>query len=343
MKKILINNFFSGYLHRGIPVYCDNLAFALNKLGYECVQLRMPRLWYKLPRGLINILFVLFEQCYVPLYAWFSRATVTIYPYNSIALLGALSPKSVMVVHDFIPNKKTSFAALYIRISQQFACALKRKVFFVSQAILRQANIYNCFPACEKRVLLNGFYRFESLIAKTSPSDEKFILLCSGRGENKDFHGALMLYLQSGLYRQLPLRVIGMSGDRSMLARPEFAAIQQHVTIYSQIADEDIVALYHSCSFVWAHSLNEGYGRTIAEGKLAGKLVLASDIATFKEQRDEFVWLYRDGHDFKQGLAAMERFLGQGFGDAFYSPRAPQEHHQIESELNRLLKRGNGE
>ncbi|HFL9078069.1 TPA: glycosyl transferase family 1, partial [Escherichia coli] len=49
---------------------------------------------------------------------------------------------------------------------------------------------------------------------------------------------------------------------------------------------------YCNSKIVWAHSLAEGYGRTLAEAKLTCKNVICTRISAFREQKDSNIFFY---------------------------------------------------
>src|SRR5688572_23945652 len=120
MNRVLIFNFFGGVMDRGIPLYAQDIAECMRRIGIEPMELRCPRVLRRLPRMLRNPLFVLFEQVVAPLVRALRGCTLTVYPYNSAGLVDAALGRSVMVIHDLIGNSRgaTGLAATYIRWTQ---------------------------------------------------------------------------------------------------------------------------------------------------------------------------------------------------------------------------------
>ncbi|MER1559030.1 hypothetical protein KC905_24220, partial [Enterobacter hormaechei] len=118
MKKVLLFNFYKGILYRGIPIYSSNLITALEKNGCIVNEWSCPKFAQKLPRAIIDLLFVLCEQVIIPMISIMGRYEKVIYPYNSCSVISAFSKKSILIIHDFIPNKRIkerlSLSALYI-------------------------------------------------------------------------------------------------------------------------------------------------------------------------------------------------------------------------------------
>lgn len=67
MKKILLFNFYNGVLYRGIPIYSSNLKIGLEKEGCEVNEWKCPNALNKMPRFLLDLLFVFSEQILMPL------------------------------------------------------------------------------------------------------------------------------------------------------------------------------------------------------------------------------------------------------------------------------------
>ena len=64
--------------------------------------------------------------------------------------------------------------------------------------------------------------------------------------------------------------------------------------VCGRLSDAEVARAYRSHAVVWVHSLREGFGRCVVEGRLAGARVLATDIAEFAELRDGDVYLYKN-------------------------------------------------
>jgi hypothetical protein len=69
-----------------------------------------------------------------------------------------------------------------------------------------------------------------------------------------------------------------------------------------QLTDKQVAKEYQGHSIVWVHSLREGFGRCVVEGRLAGARVICTNISEFVELRDDDVCLYNDPADFLQKL-----------------------------------------
>lgn len=331
-QRILIFNFFAGVLQRGIPLYADNLVLALQSAGMQCSQLRCPRFLYRAPRPLLNLLFVLTEQLLMPVLALaYDKA---IYPYNSVSVCGSFSRRTVIGVHDFISNHRRTVtsSSLYVTATQRFHAMWGGDVIYASRITQRIGQRGRRFHRSRAFCFPNTFYRTIELRSAERPSRGDAVLLCSGWGPHKDIRGALELYLKSGLHRRHPLQILGLAGHTEAVesfrqAHPEIA---ENIFVFPRLDDQDVVFAYESAALVWIHSLREGYGRSLAEARLCGSRVVASDIAPFREQKDAFTFLYAGLAKFQCALQACEATCPN-------PPRRPHyEHDLLMSEIARF-------
>lgn len=332
-RRCLIFNFFGGVLQRGIPLYVQNLRVALEQQGIESREVRCPAMLRKLPRPLLNLLSVGCEQLVMPLLALaYGR---TIYPSNSMSILGALSRRSALVVHDFIPNHKRNrrLSARYIRMTQRIFSLMRGDIIYISRSTEKIARRARCFPRSKTFFFPNAYYGFLALRSPGQSARGNHILLCSGWGLNKDLSGALGLYLYSGTYTRRPLQILGLSGRRDIVdsfcaQHPEVVGC---ITVLPRISDREVVHAYEAAAWVWVHSRSEGYGRSIAEARFCASRVVASNIGPFREQQDEFVFLYAGLAEFNAAVAACEASSPNA------STRRPVEHGILQSEIRRYL------
>lgn len=335
LVKILVNNFFHGVLERGIPIYTENLCIALRQQGCQVQEWRCP-VWLRgLPRSVLNILFVLSEQCLMPIRGLFYDKVV--YPYNTVALLGAVQNRSLLVVHDFIPNRRrdTSLAARYVKVCQYAYAALGGEVAYVSRTTCRVARVAGLFRRSRAYLFPNAFWTFRQAYHGPLPPQQEVVLLCSGTGGNKDLAGAIALYRSSGMWQRYPLYILGLAGETGAVATslqrwPELAS---RLTVLPRLDNAEVVRYYLQAAWVWVHSRREGYGRSIAEAKLCAKLVLASRIPPFVQQKDQTVFLYAAEPDFSAAWQALEQQRS-----AAVTPVEPKEHTELLANTREWLK-----
>jgi hypothetical protein len=331
--SFLIFNFFAGVLHRGIPMYVQNLRVGLEQHGVRCREVRCPTLLRRLPRRWLNLLFVGYEQLVMPVLALaFDRA---IHPYNSVSLLGSLTGKSALVVHDFIPNssRSTKFSARYIRATQFVHARLGRDVIFISRRTETFAGRAGLFPRSRTFLFPNSFFRFMRHLRPEITPRSDHVLLCTGWGANKDLTGALELYRASGLCLRRKLKILGISGHAEAVdafcARHEGMA--HRIAVLPRLQDDEVAEAYRAAAWVWVHSRTEGYGRSIAEAKICACRIVASDIAPFREQKDSSVFLYSGLSRFLDAWSRCEAAVPQAV------PHEPVEHQVLHREIARFL------
>lgn len=318
MKRVLIFNYFGGVMDRGIPAYAQDIVTCMRRLKIEVVELRCPGLLRRAPRALQNLLFVFFEQVVAPITRLLCRCSLTVYPYNSAGVIDAALGRSVLVIHDLIPNHRgnTRLAARYIRVTQAVHRMLARPVCSASPHTLTQLQRLPTFRGCALRLWSNPFYSFAAALGdqKTKLSDPSRrplrVLLCSAIGPNKDYPGALKLFRRSKLLADADLRILGF-GDDAALARRRVSRMperfQSRIQVLPRLSLEEVVAEYTTADLVWVHSRKEGFGRCVIEGLLSGQAVVASNIGAFRKLLGTGVFLYgKKGFD-----ASVARALSQ--------------------------------
>lgn len=344
-ERVLVFNFFAGIKRRGIPVYARELEACFQRVGLVHHELRAPSWVARLPAALQNLVFVLFEQIVAPLVARRRHCGWTIYPYNSGSLFDALTGRSVIVVHDLIPNRRDSrgLAARYIRICQACHAWFGRPIATVSRHTMRQLQRIRRFHRCQKFLWANPFYAFEAALARPrSPTRRRdkpvTVLLCSGIGPNKDFRGALRLLRRLDGCEDLDVRVLGF-GDDARLARRRLEWMpltwRRRLTVLPGLSLDAMVAEFVQSDIVWVHSRAEGFGRPVMEARMCGRPVLATDIGAFRQlRRFRHVHLYRDD-TFK---AAFEAALDDARAGTCTVASAQAFNRQLEDEVSRLFK-----
>lgn len=343
--RVLVFNFFARMKLRGIPVYARELEACFQRLGIVHHELTAPVWLARMPRFAQNLGFVVFEQLVAPLVARWHRCQWTVYPYNSGSLVDALSGRSVMVIHDLIPNRRDSrgLAARYIRTCQAWHAWLGRPVATVSRHTMRQLGRIGRFEGCDKYLWANPFYAFEAALDRRPPmplptsEEPKTVLLCSGIGPNKDYRGALKLLRRLPSDVDWQVRVLGF-GDDAALARRGLGSLPEpwrgRVTILPRLGLDDTVAEFAGADIVWVHSRNEGFGRPVMEARMCGRPVVATDIGAFRQlRRFRHVHLYKEAN-FEQAFDCAVQDARTG-GCSRASAQAF--NRQLENEVDRLL------
>lgn len=308
--RILLFNFFSGVMERGIPIYSKNLREVFEREGHYVDEICCPGWARSLPKFGQNILFMLYEQFLMPFLSLFYSKSV--YPYNTVSVLGSLHPGSLLIVHDFIPNRRSDrgLVARYVRTTQCVHAALGRDVAFVSSATYRVAKKVKAFSNSRLFLLPNGFWTFRAAIRGMSFPPGEEILLCTGVGPNKDLDGALNLYASVLANRRIPLVLLGLAGNTAIVQRwlAEHPEIDSNlIRVLPRLTDNEVVEAYMRSRWVWVHSRREGYGRSIAEAKCCGKYTIATNIPPFRDQQDPTLQLYSDSQSFATAVNILER------------------------------------
>jgi glycosyltransferase involved in cell wall biosynthesis len=306
---VLINDFIGGVLDRGIPLYVRNLIDGLREEGFRVSIVRAPAFCRKLPRGLFYLIAVLVEQTVLPLIGLCLRADLIIYPYNSVAVADLLTRRGRIVVHDLEQLKRpSSFSKLYYLFCYRAVKLFDAPVFTISE-ISRQRMIQSgLFGRGEIAILPNTFHAFERLLAVETPKRANAILLCTGSTANKGLETLVADYLPKALAQGHSISVLGLHklSDAPRLESLRGFMNSGQLRLCGQLSDQQVASEYRSHAIVWVHSLREGFGRCVVEGRLAGSRVVATDIAEFAGLRDGDVYLYRDAAEF---VAILDRLV----------------------------------
>jgi glycosyltransferase involved in cell wall biosynthesis len=308
---ILINDFIGGVLDRGIPLYVRNLIYGLQQEGARVTVVRAPSAFRKLPRSLFYGISVLFEQLAMPIIGLFSRADVAIYPYNSIALLDVLSKRGRIVVHDLemLDRRQMSPSRLYYAACFATLKHFVYPVFSIADLVKSKIFASGIFGNCPILVLPNTFYLFENLVG-AAPADApapKTVLLCTGSTSNKDLATVVARHLPMAMAQGFRISILGLHKKTDLAALDpvsSFIAAGQ-LKLCGQLSDQEVANAYRSHEVVWVHSLREGFGRCVVEGRLAGRPVVCSAIPEFTTLTDEGVHLYESAEEFVQLLMSV--------------------------------------
>jgi hypothetical protein len=299
--RILVNDFIGGVLDRGIPLYVRNLIDGLREEGFRVSIVRAPSFFRKLPRGLFYLIAVFVEQTLLPFIGLCLRAEQTIYPYNSVAIADLLTRRGRIVVHDLEQlNRPLSFSKLYYLCCYRAVKWRDAPVFTISEISRQRLLNSGLFGRGAITILPNTFYAFERLIRDGTPARQPTILLCTGSTANKDLEAVVADYLPKALAQRYSVSVFGLHKLGDM---PRFESLQSFIAsgqlrICGQLSDQQVANEYRSHAVIWVHSLREGFGRCVVEGRLAGGRVIATDIPEFTALCDSDVHLYKDAAEF---------------------------------------------
>ena len=304
---VLINDFIGGVLDRGIPLYVRNLIEGMREEGLRVRVVRAPAFCRKLPRGLFYLIAVIFEQTLMPAIGFYLRAELTIYPYNSVAILDLLTRRGRIVVHDLEQlNRPLSFSKLYYLACYRVVKWRGAPVFTISDISRQRLIASGLFGRGPIALLPNTFYAFERLMGEEAPAHQRAVLLCTGSTANKDLETLAADYLPKALAQNYSISVLGLHkpGDMAKMETLRPFIVSGQLRLCGQLSDRQVAHEYRAHAAVWVHSLREGFGRCVVEGRLAGNRVIASDIAEFAELKDGDVYLYEDATGF---MAILDR------------------------------------
>lgn len=328
MKTVLVNNYYAGITARGVIAQVNNLCGILEENNVEVRMLRAPFWLRRLPRQ--GVLFHIFEQFYVPLVGLFYD--VVIYPYNSASVFSVLHKGSLLIIHDFIQNRKKiagfdKMSARLVRWTQAWYRLFSRDVAYITDEVARQSKWIQAFPRARTFILPNSFHFFKKHVTAVGSSNpSRRILLCTGKVPTKNLSGALKLFFATPTLEAMPVSVIGLGVPGGAEYFTEcvraFGRSSAAFEILPMISDQELASVYMKCDIVWVHSDLEGFGRNVAEGLLAGKRVLASRIPPFMKQAKTSanVFLYKNG-DLADFQAAADACMSAKFGEAWADPQ----------------------
>ncbi len=329
---VLINDFIGGALDRGIPLYVRNLIEGLRGEGLRVSVVRAPAFCRKLPRSVLYLFAVVVEQALLPAIGFWQRAHLTIYPYNSVAVIDLLTRRGRIVVHDLEQlNRPLSFSKLYYLFCYRTVKWFNAPLFTISEITrqrLAQSGLFGNGPVT---LLPNTFYAFERLAAAQTPRRAQSILLCTGSTANKDLETVVAEYLPAVLAQGFRVSILGLHKASDMAKLEPVAAFMASGQLHlcGLLSDSEVACAYRSHAIVWVHSLREGFGRCVVEGRLTGARVLASDIAEFAELRDSDVYLYNNPAVFLAELGRLARMTG---------PAAPYTGYPYRELLRRAIE-----
>lgn len=333
---ILINDFIGGVLDRGIPLYVRNLIDGLQQEGFRVSVVRAPAVCRRLPRNLFYMVAVLVEQTLLPLLGLLWRSDLTLYPYNSVAVIDLWTGRARIVVHDLEQlNRGLSPSKVYYLACYRAIKTLDRPVFTISSLSRQRLVASGLFGNGAVTILPNTFYAFERLLRGGAPSREAktSILLCSGSTANKDVETVATDYLPKLLAAGYRVAVLGLhkATDAPRLAALGDFLKSGQLRMCGQLTDAEVAAEYQRHEIVWVHSLREGFGRCVVEGRLAGGRVVCTDIPEFVELRDDDVHLYKNPAEL---MSILDRLV---HSDA---PIAPYSGYRYRELLRSAIKVG---
>jgi glycosyltransferase involved in cell wall biosynthesis len=304
---ILVNDFIGGVLDRGIPLYVRNLVDGLREEEFRVTVIRAPGYCRKMPRGVFYAIAVLFEQIVMPLIGLLLRADLTLYPYNSIAIIDVVTGRGRIVIHDLEQlNRGLSPSKLYYLACYRVLRWLNSHIFTISALTHQRLIESGLLGAGPITTLPNTFHAFERLVGlvanKRDPKTS--ILLCTGFTANKDLPTVIADYLPKLLAAGFRVSILGLHRAPDTAKLGSFVSFLNsgQLRLCGQLTDREVAAEYRKHEIAWVHSLREGFGRCVVEGRLAGCRVICTDIPEFTKLCDDDVCLYTNSNDFGSAL-----------------------------------------
>lgn len=313
---ILFADFFGSVKERGIAAYVRDLE-ALAAPMADTVMLRAPGWVARLSPGVQNLLLVLHEQIVVPAYALWRRPDLIVYPYNASSFVLALSDRTVCVVHDLIPyqakTRRSGFALAYVACTARWHALLGRRLVAVSPFTKRSMRALPWFRKRPILVIPNSFASLREVRAAEGPPAHRRVTLISGSGPNKAFAQAIALMAAAAAdprFSGVGFDVVGF-GDDHAEAEATIAAARARgltlpdVTVHPLLPRATLDRMIADNAAMWAHSLAEGFGRAVVEGRMAGRPVVMSRLPVFRPLADPFTLAYHneDSAEFCAALA----------------------------------------
>jgi hypothetical protein len=159
-------------------------------------------------------------------------------------------------------------------------------------------------------MLPNTFYTFERFMraSKRKPVSAPSLLLCTGSTANKDLETVVADHLPKALAAGFRVSILGLhkASDAPRLASLQSFMASGQLQVCGRLSDRAVARAYRSHDIVWVHSLREGFGRCLVEGRLAGARVICTHIPEFAALRDDAVHLYKNAAEF---MATLERLV----------------------------------
>jgi glycosyltransferase involved in cell wall biosynthesis len=323
---ILINDFIGGVLDRGVPLYVRNLIGGLREEGFVVSVVRAPGVCRLLPRNVFYMVAVAVEQIVLPVLGLVLRTDVTLYPYNSVAIADLFTGRGRIVVHDLEQlNRGASFSKSYYLACYRVLKWRNSAIFIISELTRQRIAESGLFGHGPVTMLPNTFYAFERLLGVMKPRNRpaRSLLLCTGSTANKDLETVVADYLPPILAAGFRVSILGLhkASDAPRLVSLENFIASGQLRVCGRLSDRAVAREYRAHGIVWVHSLREGFGRCVVEGRLAGARVICTDISEFAEIADADVHVYSNHAAFMTTLDRVVRMDAPIAGYAGYPYR----------------------
>lgn len=266
---------------RGISKYTSEVRDMIQADGATVYTLIMPKLFGYAPHKIQVLLFILFQQIVLPIYAFLKRPDVIFDAYNSYSFLTALRWRYVYVIHDFIPFSYKRWWTKPGSVYQRFLHKLspffpKLELYYINETVAKVGyeivkKYDGVIPNVVRPLRHNDKDDPNALaimkeIQFTYP-DRLIITTISGNGMNKDFNGLIKLLNKTGK----KIVIIAFGFESFEISR----SYDSVCCICPGVVSAEYIGTAISCSDLFVfHSLQEGFGRPVIEALLEGVKVL---------------------------------------------------------------------
>lgn len=309
MAKIIINARFLTQPVTGVQRYAQELVQAIDQMLVRGAPALQRHDWELLAprRGLLRTLplqRIPLRQAGLLTGHWWEQVElpflagdgVLFCPGNTAPLLGLLTRRRLVVtLHDLafrtVPDAYRSSFRLGYRLLSWLILRLSRATITVSEHERR--NILRWCPAAVERLhtVLNGGLsrQLQKLAAEeptASPSSVKpFALFVGAQNKRKNLAGAMAAVAQCNQEEEIPLVVVGQSGQAFSPCRVDPPEPVKHRVHFRRDVDrtEDLVRLYRTARCLVFPSHYEGFGLPPLEAMACGCPVVASKTSAMPE------------------------------------------------------------
>ena len=259
--KLLVFNPYKLINKRGLSAYTnDYQIFFQDK--FDITVVNIPEQYGRLPSPILFLVFVFYQQIYIPWLCLVKGIDVVFDPSNAYSLLGSFLAKYIFVVHDltlFRRGKRLSPSGLYLLMLYKLSNYLPVYVATINKLVEKQySHVFRKRPS----------FIFENILELEEAYDDAAsvyidplvtnIFIVSGPGEHKDF-GRFVEFLNNFSEIEINVIVAGFGSRESVRSG------NTTFTYVGWISSKEINYLYKFCDYNIFHSLDEGFGRPIIE------------------------------------------------------------------------------
>lgn len=312
-KVCLVFNPLERMMVRGISKYTSEVRDMILADGATVYTLIMPKICSYAPRSIQVLLFIVFQQIVLPIYAFLKRPDVIFDAYNSYSFLAALRWRYVYVIHDFIPfsNKRwwAKPGSVYQRILHKLSPYIsKLELYYINETVANEGykivKKYDGLIPNVVKPLRHSNKDDQNALAFVDEMRHKYpgsiiITTISGNGKNKDFNGLINNLNKTGK----KIVIIAFGFERFEISQSTDSVCCIRIGVVSA----EYIGTAISCSDLFVfHSLQEGFGRPVIEALLEGTKVLTVSnipaVLTVTNYLRPLLYLYDGPQDFSDNF-----------------------------------------